>query len=243
MKLKFFKKKEEKKSIDYMSVEEIVNNFSWCSSMNDVEPKDNGLYWLNPRNQECFNFGWYTVEDFRDWARKKGEIVKGNTDQEKADVVAYALAKQKFPYGIFMYRKHFDKINLNFPTKKEQSRISSFGQRLRLDSQELCDIYGSLVYRVKNMFYDLEHLNPDSGYFDKDLYRKMNNQATNYIQGALFGLHQTRDDIHFSYSNSPCELENVSWAQDLINSYAYYLYLEEQGVGLKEIFKKVDGII
>lgn len=34
------------------------------------------MFWLNPRDQQGDNFGWYTVEDLLLWAQNKGPIPK-----------------------------------------------------------------------------------------------------------------------------------------------------------------------
>lgn len=33
------------------------------------------IFWLNPKNQTMYKFGWYTVEDLKDWTEDKGEII------------------------------------------------------------------------------------------------------------------------------------------------------------------------
>jgi hypothetical protein len=35
-------------------------------------------FWLNPFDQENNNFGWFTVEELKQWAKGEGPIVKGN---------------------------------------------------------------------------------------------------------------------------------------------------------------------
>ena len=32
------------------------------------------IFWLNPYHQDIDNFGWFTVEDLKDWAKGKGKI-------------------------------------------------------------------------------------------------------------------------------------------------------------------------
>ncbi len=34
------------------------------------------IYWLNPRNQQEYNYGWFTVEDLELWANSEGPIIK-----------------------------------------------------------------------------------------------------------------------------------------------------------------------
>jgi hypothetical protein len=34
------------------------------------------LFWLNPMEQHIHNFGWFTVDDLKEWANNKGKIMK-----------------------------------------------------------------------------------------------------------------------------------------------------------------------
>lgn len=38
------------------------------------ENKKEAIFWLNPWDQQNNNFGWYTVQDLKDWAKGKGKI-------------------------------------------------------------------------------------------------------------------------------------------------------------------------
>jgi len=46
---------------------------SWNSTL---ETKYDVVYWLNPYEQQKYNYGWYTVEDLKLWAEDKGPIVE-----------------------------------------------------------------------------------------------------------------------------------------------------------------------
>ena len=38
------------------------------------DDKKEVIFWLNPYHQDIDNFGWFTVEDLKDWAKGKGKI-------------------------------------------------------------------------------------------------------------------------------------------------------------------------
>lgn len=38
------------------------------------ENKKEVIFWLNPYYQDIDNFGWFTVDDLKDWAKGKGKI-------------------------------------------------------------------------------------------------------------------------------------------------------------------------
>ena len=42
----------------------------------DNEEKTEVKYWLNPRDQENVNYGWFSLEDLKLWAKNKGPIPK-----------------------------------------------------------------------------------------------------------------------------------------------------------------------
>lgn len=35
------------------------------------------IFWLNPQEQNVYNFGWFTVDDLKDWAKNKGKVMIG----------------------------------------------------------------------------------------------------------------------------------------------------------------------
>lgn len=39
------------------------------------ESKKEVIFWLNPYHQNIHNFGWFTVEDLKEWAEDKGKIM------------------------------------------------------------------------------------------------------------------------------------------------------------------------
>jgi len=39
------------------------------------EEKKEVIFWLNPEQQQIHNFGWFTVEDLKEWAENKGKIM------------------------------------------------------------------------------------------------------------------------------------------------------------------------
>ena len=40
-----------------------------------------GKYWSNPHNQTSFLSGWFTHQDFVDWANGTGSAVRGDTQE------------------------------------------------------------------------------------------------------------------------------------------------------------------
>ena len=42
------------------------------------EEKKEVIFWLNPEKQHIHNYGWYTVEDLKEWAEDKGKVMMVN---------------------------------------------------------------------------------------------------------------------------------------------------------------------
>jgi hypothetical protein len=42
------------------------------------------LYWLNPMNQKDYEFGWWTVEELRQWHQGEGPILKEHMRKTKS---------------------------------------------------------------------------------------------------------------------------------------------------------------
>lgn len=44
------------------------------------DDKKEVIFWLNPCEQDRNNYGWYTVQDLKDWSKNKGKIPKSPVD-------------------------------------------------------------------------------------------------------------------------------------------------------------------
>lgn len=91
--------------IDSMSIKEIMESefLPHCCSFNlDRLKGDESEVYLNPENQYCFKSGYFTIEDFRDWAKGKGSIVKGNNLDEKREYTYYAILKKYLDFNLFI---------------------------------------------------------------------------------------------------------------------------------------------
>lgn len=47
----------------------------WISDIKKAKSKYDVVYWLNPAEQQKYNFGWFTVEDLEQWAEGTGPIM------------------------------------------------------------------------------------------------------------------------------------------------------------------------
>lgn len=41
------------------------------------------IFWLNPENQQKYNYGWFNINDLIDWSKNKGKIIKNNLDKNR----------------------------------------------------------------------------------------------------------------------------------------------------------------
>jgi len=58
----------------------------WIKGFNlkDKTTKYNVIFWLNPREQQIHNYGWFTVEELEQWAKNEGPCIK-TSDQKKGE--------------------------------------------------------------------------------------------------------------------------------------------------------------
>lgn len=42
----------------------------------EIKTEFNVIYWLNPMNQSEYNYGWFTVEQLKQWAKNEGPCIK-----------------------------------------------------------------------------------------------------------------------------------------------------------------------
>lgn len=59
----------------------------WAADTEFAKEKDKTAYdvvfWLNPREQDIHNSGWFTVEQLRQWAENKGPVMGGRRERER----------------------------------------------------------------------------------------------------------------------------------------------------------------
>jgi hypothetical protein len=109
------------------TIEQLIKANSICSPMNKLEKsieKDGiAYYWLNPNNQKCFNFGWFSREDFIDWTNGTGKIVKGNTEEEKKKFWDVAVFEKKYDmaWAFGYHKKDFHLIDETYRTKQKHN--------------------------------------------------------------------------------------------------------------------------
>lgn len=224
------------KSIDEMSIFEIITTVPHCKTMSP-SPKDldgtEELIWLNPYNQECFNSGRWTVQDFRDWANGTGRIVKGDTQEEKDHVMFYAQMRDTLDYRIFIYHKYFNLLEGHEMAEREGGWSMSRRIKNPIKGKNLAELYYNLALDVKSDLrtFDYDPLAQDD-YTKKSFTRTMEG-----LRKEVWGNLRTLYFLGHGYygaSNTPQSLDNLAWASDLIIAYGYYLFLEECDVKLPE---------
>lgn len=66
------------KAVEETGIKKILENAKCRYYALSPRWKDDGkkevIFWLNPMEQDKNNFGWFTVEDLKDWAKGKGKI-------------------------------------------------------------------------------------------------------------------------------------------------------------------------
>lgn len=205
-----------------------------CSPMNTLEFKDiNGVQraWLNPNEQECFNSGWFTEEDFKDWMRGTGKIVKGETPEEKEKFWKYATFLKEYKNG-WMIRYNIEYFDLliedTAPEKSEsfdsRSRTTKIPLKITKTNKE--EIIGAIFgYMVRSLTNDFIGVDGNDDYILK--------RFRDETWGAKITLYKLGCG-YFGYSNTPRSILNLAWVPDVVVAKAYYNYLKIKGVELPD---------
>jgi len=230
-----FKKKKEK-AVDEMSIKEILENYPHCKAMNLHPNKMDGTeddVWLNPHNQQCFNYGNFKVEDFRNWAKGTGKIVKGGIQSEKDKVMYYAKMYNKLDYRLFMYYEYFHLLKGQKKVNGETTHSYYFKVKNPLRKNQLAAIYYNHAVDVQHELkyldsYKDSYLDEKSDWYKsyKDSFERSKGKMRYEIFGQLRTLYLLGSG-YYGASNTPTDLQNLSWARDLIWAYGYYLHLTE----------------
>lgn len=207
---------------------------------------DNGekRAYMNPDNQLCFNFGWFTKEDFENWVNGTGDIIKGNTQEEKDKFLYYAkLDGQYQGFYRFIYdTKYFDLINESYNPKHKSFCLESHIETpLKITKSNHKEIIGNLFGYVCSYYVDLfatQYLREPTKIYDSHSYKTMRDELWGVKWACYnFGLG------YFGASNTPCQIENLNWFADLTISKSQYLALLKNGVEMPDFdfIRKVRG--
>lgn len=225
----------DKKAYEKFSIAEIITFVPHCQAMNKTsilkkeDDRTDGKVWLNPHNQLCFNAGWYSHQDFVDWANGTGNIIKGKTQKEKDIFMHYhkcyvdekcgweTLYGMRFAHLFEGYFKYLPiKNNFNYTSEYETIDPTS-------DKEEIIKkVFGSAIFQLK---FDMETS------FDLEILRR------NWHEES-FGISKTLCLFNigsFGASNTPEKLINLSWVRDVCWGIAKYLNLKEKGYEFPDV--------
>lgn len=192
-----------------------INDSSVCRTSCSLEFKDERA-WLNPSDQQSFNSGWFTEQDFEDWINGTGNIVKGHDIEEKAIVWEYATFKANISHS------HLITLNHRFfhLVGEDYKRINDNFKPYKIDNNNhneiISNIFGNFVPNTSRQF---EYMKFDSIYSE--------------FRENLWGVKATLRLLGIGYLDGGCNIEgdvnNFSWFSDVAFGKAYYLHLKRQG--------------
>jgi len=188
-----------------------------CSSMNEIKFGENGLAWLNPNNQYCFNYGWYNKQDFEDWYQGKGKIVKGDTDEEKVKYYELAVFEKKYPYAtsIWYDYKFFDLIDENYSPESDRNNYSLNLKNikpLKITKDNHVEIISKVLGNIIKYYADIHMI--------------INEHNLAQMRTELSGARIALFSLGVGYMgacNTPQEITNLCWATDIARTKAIYL--------------------
>lgn len=210
--------------------------------MNSLERTndDKDRVWLNPRNQDCFNSGWFNQQDFEDFLHNTGPIIKGKTQEEKDKFIEYANFMNTYHYGwaIGSGFKHFKKImmhNYKYYANgigREVTNPVLINSRNRWGKET--DVQTGIAKIFSSMIPSLiSDLNSYTGLCDQKTFDRVHARWRDESYGMKKALN-CQGLGHFGACNTPEEIDNLSWYGDLVFTYAYYKHLLSNGVKMPD---------
>jgi len=218
---------------DLQKLQYYIGESKICMPMNKLDKENVGedgkvRLWLNPHNQKCFNFGWFTYQDYYDWLKGTGVIVKGNTQEEKDKFFEAARFEATYNYGwsIGYYKKYYHYIDETYyPMCKPLSGYINnvVDKPLKITKTSHAEIIGKIFGYICNYFsdYDIEN----------------NQNQRRKIEDELHGAKQALYSLGVGYSgacNTPEEALNLNFAADICKYKCIYLYMLKNNVKLPD---------
>ncbi len=206
-------------------VEKILSKNPLCKSHNDLDRSkdaENGsvVYWLNPQKQHCFNFGWFTENDFKNWTNGTGRIIKGNTQEEKQKFWEIAQFEEKYLYGwaVGKYKEYYDLIEENYEPHFSYHKENKIP--LKINSKNHDEIISKCFGSITKYYSDI-YLETYDSFHSYKMESELNGvKSTLYLLGVGY----------YGAMNTPCEPNNLNWISDIAKYKSQYLYLQKQNV-------------
>ena len=206
-----------------------------CKPANQLSFKEIGkdkemCVWLNPKEQTCFNSGWFTEQDLLDWMEGKGNVVKGDTDEGKEKFWNMAVFLEENDYGwiIALNFEHFNLVDDSYNVEydnygylnsiiKNPLKITKSNKKTIIEK-----VFGN---QIKYICDDLEYSQVDVGrQYEK--YREI-----------FYGIKSTLVILGCGYygcSNTPVDIENLNWFTDVVFAKGYYKALIKRGIEMPD---------
>ena len=213
-------------------LKEDIRKHPVCRPMNSLEKVENFLdggkrIWLNPHDQTCFNFGWFTIKDYYDWMDGKGPIVKGETDDDKKKFWDVATFKSKYDnvaWAIISHEKDFDLIHDNYYpySKRDGGLVSRVNKPLKNTKNNHAEIISKTLGAICNKY------NNDVMYFEPDLNSNFYIKIKSEMRGAVRVLYSLGVG-YYGACNTPRDIENLSWISEICLykiAYSYFILNE-----------------
>jgi len=210
-------------------LQELLKENPVCDSINKLEitpTKDEEKIWLNPDNQNCFNYGLFTFEDFYNWTQKRGKIVKGNTDEEKQKFfeVAEFIHNHNHGWAILAYKKYFDLLDNSYYPQRIINYVETINKfPLKITKNNHGDIIGKIFGNISEDYANTELVCNSHSY--SNIIRE--------IAGAKLVLFNLGIG-YYGACNTPEDILNLSWIGDICIYKAVYRYFIKNNIPLPD---------
>jgi hypothetical protein len=198
--------------------------------------------WINPNNQFSFNSAWCGVQDLWDWMNGTGIMVKGDTPEEKKKYWDYAVFEKEGGLGgsrwLIKYTwRWFDKFVTDFdphshdhgwgdraqitkPLKIKNIRTRDQAENIKRQEEIIIAMYTPFIDEIV-----------------KDMEYREWSSIRNECEKNFYGIKRTLYCLGVGYMgacNTPEEICNLSWVQDIVFGKAQYLYFKKIGMQLPD---------
>jgi hypothetical protein len=176
------------------------------------------MYWLNPSNQKLVNFGWYTVEQLREWLNEEpNEIVS----EENWPKLKFFCRHTNIHSLIYSYKEFFLGIKPDCMLDNCNKKI------IRNTPKYYNEDFNKIIAHI--LFLYTRDLKEQIDYRGKTIEEL--DSPRREVDERVFGICESFVLLgmgYFGACNTPCEKENFSWLREVLRLQAWFLIAKEK---------------
>jgi hypothetical protein len=193
-------------------------------------------FWVNPKHQDCLNYGAYTAEQLRSFMRGDltCKIIKGKNKTQRQKYLHYlrfqSTDKDHIAWSIKYYFKWFDKLETDYNPHNHYS-MGMINTKIKKKLVLGATRKNSEEENIRQERVILSMFAPYAGYIKSELEYRKYQDIKRECDKEFYGIKRTLYCLGVGYMgacNTPEEFLNLNWINDIIYSKGYYLFLKEK---------------